>query len=203
MNPPNEQAHCPIPASKMTQTWQPHRIFRFRVKAPSRGCACTGKNLVRLVRPAILTVLAEENLHGYRILERLAGMTMFHGQPPDPAGIYRVLKSMEQEGLVHCAWDLQGSGPAQVVRPCGQRALLPLSSGWAPLKIILPPLASLWTTYGGAGNRAGNSAGAARDNCASAVPPVGQLGSASGKPCCCASAPQSVPIDSSGSFGDS
>lgn len=76
-------------------------------------CPCTGKNLARLVQPAILAVLARESLHGYLILERLAAQAMFRDQPPDPAGVYRILKSMEQDGLVTCAWDLQGSGPAR------------------------------------------------------------------------------------------
>lgn len=77
------------------------------------GCPCTGKNLARLVHPAILAVLAQESLHGYLILERLADAAMFRDQPPDPAGVYRILKAMEQEGLVTCAWDLQSSGPAR------------------------------------------------------------------------------------------
>jgi len=77
------------------------------------GCPCTGKNLARLVHPAILAVLARESLHGYLILERLADAAMFRDQPPDPAGVYRILKTMEQEGLVTCAWDLQSSGPAR------------------------------------------------------------------------------------------
>jgi DNA-binding PadR family transcriptional regulator len=77
------------------------------------GCPCTGKNLARLVHPAILAVLAQESLHGYLILERLAEAAMFRDQPPDPAGVYRILKTMEQEGLVTCAWDLQSSGPAR------------------------------------------------------------------------------------------
>lgn len=77
------------------------------------GCPCTGKNLARFVQPAILAVLAQESLHGYRILERLAEEPMFRDQPPDPAGVYRILKTMEQEGLVTCAWDLQASGPAR------------------------------------------------------------------------------------------
>jgi len=77
------------------------------------GCPCTGKNLARLVHPAILAVLAHESLHGYLILERLADAAMFRDQPPDPAGVYRILKTMEQEGLVTCAWDLQSSGPAR------------------------------------------------------------------------------------------
>jgi len=77
------------------------------------GCPCTGKNLARFVQPAILAVLARESLHGYRILERLTEEAMFRDQAPDAAGVYRVLKSMEQEGLVTCAWDLQTSGPAR------------------------------------------------------------------------------------------
>jgi len=77
------------------------------------GCPCTGKNLARLVHPAILAVLAQESLHGYLILERLADAAMFRDQPPDPAGVYRILKTMEQEGLMTCAWDLQSSGPAR------------------------------------------------------------------------------------------
>lgn len=76
-------------------------------------CPCSGKNLARLVQPAILAVLARESLHGYRILERLGAEAMFRDQPPDPAGVYRILKSMEQEGLVTCAWDLTSSGPAR------------------------------------------------------------------------------------------
>jgi len=76
-------------------------------------CPCTGKNLARLVHPAILAVLARESLHGYLILERLGTEAMFREQPPDAAGVYRILKTMEQEGLVTCSWDLQSSGPAR------------------------------------------------------------------------------------------
>jgi DNA-binding PadR family transcriptional regulator len=178
--------------------------FPVQDEKPFEGCACTGKNLVRLVRPAILTVLAEENLHGYRILERLAGMAMFRGQPPDPAGIYRVLKSMEQEGLVHCAWDLQGSGPAR-----RQYALA--TRGRSCLEQWLGTLEDYFASVGGLVDdirrvldaAPGVAPGAARCNCAPAVPPVSQPGSGSGKPRCCAPASQSTPIDSSGSFGDS
>jgi hypothetical protein len=34
-------------------------------------CACTGKSLMRLVRPAVLRVLAGEPLHGYLVVQRL------------------------------------------------------------------------------------------------------------------------------------
>ncbi|MEA4854934.1 MAG: PadR family transcriptional regulator [Solidesulfovibrio sp.] len=83
------------------------------LKMDLTDCPCTGKNLARLVHPAILAVLARESLHGYLILERLAAEPMFRDQPPDPAGVYRLLKTMEQEGMVTCSWDLQSSGPAR------------------------------------------------------------------------------------------
>jgi len=76
-------------------------------------CPCSGKNLARFVQPAILAVLARESLHGYLIMERLTDERMFRNQPPDPAGVYRILKGMEHEGIVSGSWDLQGSGPAR------------------------------------------------------------------------------------------
>lgn len=76
-------------------------------------CSCSGKSLARLVRPAIMAVLARQAVHGYEIARRLAEMAMFDGQPPDPTGIYRALHSMEQEGLVASTWDLADSGPAK------------------------------------------------------------------------------------------
>lgn len=77
------------------------------------GMPLHGKNLARLVHPAILAVLAQESLHDYLILERLADAAMFRDHPPDPAGVYRILKTMGQEELVTCAWDLQSSGLAR------------------------------------------------------------------------------------------
>lgn len=76
-------------------------------------CPCTGKTLARLVRPAILTLLAAEPLHGYELLRRLAPMPLFHNQTPDAAGVYRVLREMEAEGLLAGGWDLAERGPAK------------------------------------------------------------------------------------------
>lgn len=76
-------------------------------------CPCTGKTLSRLVRPAMLTLLAREPLHGYELRKRCEGLALFHGQPPDAAGLYRALREMEDEGLVLGAWDTPGRGPAK------------------------------------------------------------------------------------------
>jgi DNA-binding PadR family transcriptional regulator len=76
-------------------------------------CACTGKTLGRLVQPAIVALLAEEPLHGYLLVQRLAGLAMFRCQKPDPTGVYRALRAMEKDGLVTSTWDLADNGPAK------------------------------------------------------------------------------------------
>ena len=198
MNPMNERKPLPHPVAQDDADMAAPQDFPVQDENPFEGCACTGKNLVRLVRPAILTVLAEESLHGYRILERLAGMAMFHGQPLDPAGIYRVLKSMEQEGLVHCAWDLQGSGPARRQYALAARGRSCLEQWLGTLEDYFASVGELVDDI----RRVLDAApGAARAKPTPSVPPAGQV--SAGKPCCCASAPQSAPIDSSDSFGDS
>jgi len=76
-------------------------------------CPCSGTNLDRLIQPAILTVLAEEDLHGYRIAQKLADMPPFAGQQPDASGVYRFLRAMEERELVVGSWDLSERGPAK------------------------------------------------------------------------------------------
>jgi DNA-binding PadR family transcriptional regulator len=76
-------------------------------------CSCSGKHLVRLLRPAIMGILARQAVHGYLVAQRLKGLAMFGGQPLDPTGMYRHLKAMEDEGLVESTWDLSESGPAR------------------------------------------------------------------------------------------
>ena len=76
-------------------------------------CACSGKTLARLVRPAVLALLAQQKTHGYDIVQRLQELKMFIEIPPDTSGVYRVLKSMEDEGLVSSAWVLGNTGPAK------------------------------------------------------------------------------------------
>ncbi|NLX54903.1 MAG: PadR family transcriptional regulator [Planctomycetaceae bacterium] len=78
-------------------------------------CPCAGGTLDKLIQPAILVILAEGPLHGYRLVERLGEMRMLAGHKPDASGVYRFLKGMEGRGLVNSAWDTSGSGPAKRV----------------------------------------------------------------------------------------
>jgi DNA-binding PadR family transcriptional regulator len=89
-------------------------------------CPCAGGTLDRLTQPAILAVLAEGPLHGYRLAERIGEMPGFAGQKPDMSGVYRMLKTMEGRGLVQASWDLSQAGPAKKsyqITAEGQRCL--------------------------------------------------------------------------------
>ena len=76
-------------------------------------CACSGKTLARLVRPSVLALLARGKAHGYDIVRQLQELAMFVEIPPDTSGVYKVLKSMEEEGLVSGAWVVGDAGPAK------------------------------------------------------------------------------------------
>ena len=78
-------------------------------------CAQLGKSLSRLTQPSILAVLAQSDkpMHGYLIIQEIAGGPMFGGNAPDPTGVYRILKQMENNNLVESEWDTSESGPAK------------------------------------------------------------------------------------------
>ncbi len=78
-------------------------------------CACAGINLDKLVQPTILLFLAEQDLHGYGLIQKIMDSPMFKGEKPDPTGIYRFLRSMEDRKLVVSSWDMAESGPPKKI----------------------------------------------------------------------------------------
>lgn len=76
-------------------------------------CPCSGRSLARLLQPAVMAILARGPTHGYDIVRRLQQMLMFRGQPPDPTGVYRLLHTMQRNGLLRADWDLSETGPAK------------------------------------------------------------------------------------------
>jgi PadR family transcriptional regulator, regulatory protein PadR len=90
------------------------------------ACPCAGGTLDKLIQPAILVVLSEGPLHGYRLAERIGLMPLLGGQKPDASGVYRFLKGMEHNGLVVSSWDTSESGPAKKayqITPAGENCL--------------------------------------------------------------------------------
>lgn len=89
-------------------------------------CPCAGATLDKLLQPAILTLLASQELHGYRIAQQVAEMPLFQGLKPDVSGVYRFLRTMEARGFVEASWDLSDRGPAKrlyTLTPDGRRCL--------------------------------------------------------------------------------
>jgi len=76
-------------------------------------CPCSGGTLDKLLQPAILTALAQDDLHGYRIVRQMAALPIFQGRPPDVSGVYRTLRRMETRKLVEASWNVSDRGPAK------------------------------------------------------------------------------------------
>jgi len=65
----------------------------------------------RFVEPTLLLLLRERPLHGYELLERIPELGV-EGRV-DIGNLYRLLRSLEQEGLVRSEWSADLPGPAQ------------------------------------------------------------------------------------------
>ena len=76
-------------------------------------CPCSGATLDKLLQPAILAVLTEGPLHGYRLAQRLNETVGLFGEKPDVSGIYRFLKKLEASGYVASHWKAGQKGHAK------------------------------------------------------------------------------------------
>jgi poly-beta-hydroxybutyrate-responsive repressor len=78
----------------------------------------------RFAEPALLLLLRERPAHGYDLLERLPELT---GEARIEMGnLYRLLRGLEEEGLVSSEWDDASPGPAKrryAVTETGERLL--------------------------------------------------------------------------------
>ena len=80
---------------------RPHRHGRSRVLA----------RVERFAEPALLLLLRERPAHGYDLLERLPELT--GEQRVEMGNLYRLLRALEEEGLVSSEWDDDSPGPAK------------------------------------------------------------------------------------------
>src|SRR5437870_12025417 len=65
----------------------------------------------RFSEPALLLLLRERPAHGYDLLERLPELT--GEQRVEMGNLYRLLRGLEEEGLVASEWDDDSPGPAK------------------------------------------------------------------------------------------
>ena len=78
----------------------------------------------RFSEPALLLLLRERPAHGYDLLERLPELT--GEQRVEMGNLYRLLRALEEEGLVSSEWDASSPGPAKrryALTPAGARLL--------------------------------------------------------------------------------
>src|SRR6476619_1080890 len=80
--------------------------------------------LERFIEPAVLLVLRDSPGHGYELLEQL--QTLMPAERIDMGNLYRILRSLERDGLVDSTWDDDAPGPAKriyVITQSGRRVL--------------------------------------------------------------------------------
>ena len=82
----------------------------------------------RFGEPALLLLLREAPAHGYELLERLP--ELLPEERVDMGNLYRVLRALEEAGVVRSDWDDDAPGPAKRIYELTDegRALL---DGWA------------------------------------------------------------------------
>lgn len=64
------------------------------------------------LRSCVLLLLTEGPKHGYELLVQLSDRGYGNA---DPGGLYRALRTMEEEGLVSSSWEYGDFGPARRV----------------------------------------------------------------------------------------
>ena len=65
----------------------------------------------RFVEPALLLALGEGRSHGYDLADRLADVIGVDSV--DYGNLYRLLRSLEQEGIVSSEWEEQSDAPSK------------------------------------------------------------------------------------------
>jgi poly-beta-hydroxybutyrate-responsive repressor len=70
-----------------------------------------GSRVRGFIQPWLLLLLLQKPSHGYELMERL---TQDEEAPDaDPGLLYRTLRQLEEDGLVHSSWNTEGRGPAR------------------------------------------------------------------------------------------
>lgn len=70
------------------------------------------RRIQRFLEPCLLLLLHCEEVHGYELLDSL-GPFGFDQNPVDLSTVYRLLRGLEEQGLVVSRWDTTNPGPAR------------------------------------------------------------------------------------------
>jgi DNA-binding PadR family transcriptional regulator len=84
-----------------------------------------GEHKRSLIETAILTALTEQSGHGYALIERV--QQLIAGQlQVDPGSVYRILRLLEEAGMVSSSWEVGLAGPRRrtyTIEPPGRELL--------------------------------------------------------------------------------
>jgi PadR family transcriptional regulator, regulatory protein PadR len=90
-----------------------HRRHRARSRAFVRpGHWAVRARVERFVEPSLLLLLRERPMHGYELIERLPEIAGAETRI-DVGNLYRVLRALEEEGIVTSEWSADLPGPAK------------------------------------------------------------------------------------------
>ena len=91
------------------------------------------------LRPIMLTLLAEQSMYGYQIIQRVRSLS--DGQIQwTPSKLYPFLHSLENKGLIEAFWQPSEEGPDRKyyrLTARGQAALAREKQSWLDLNAIL------------------------------------------------------------------
>ena len=88
----------------------PHARSRTRRRDPAGEWSVRAR-VERFGEPALLLLLRERPAHGYELLERLP--ELLPDERIDMGNLYRILRALEEEGLVSSEWSDDLPGPAK------------------------------------------------------------------------------------------
>jgi poly-beta-hydroxybutyrate-responsive repressor len=100
----------------------------------------------RFAEPAVLLLLRDRPAHGYELLEQLA--EFLPGERIDMGNLYRVLRALEEDGLVSSEWSDDRPGPAKRVYRLTEAGDAVLADWAAALDAAQRRITSFLTRYG-------------------------------------------------------
>jgi len=98
----------------------------------SAGCRCQGGILRGFIQPKLLLQLAKQPAHGYELIETLGRIGDLASA--DSGNLYRILRSLEDDGFVCSNWDTDGAGPARRIYELTESGLESLEKWVANLR---------------------------------------------------------------------
>jgi DNA-binding PadR family transcriptional regulator len=68
-----------------------------------------------MLQPTVMALLAQSPLHGYSLIRLLVDSPMMRGTHPDSTGLYRLLATLEEQGIVNHRLTSSDVGPSKRV----------------------------------------------------------------------------------------